>query len=159
MRALARIAGVSSGSICRIEHGYQYASDQLAAKISQATDGAVTVEALQIRAAGPRVYFLQCLPAGPIKIGVVFADLRQRITEIQVNCPFPLKLLGTVPGDKTEELRIQRLLAEWNKRGEWFEPHPRCLSIIAKIIGGRSSAEGGSMIIALTIEPTLRAVS
>jgi hypothetical protein len=135
MRAFGKQVGISGASICRIEAGYQWTSNSIAQRISSATDGAVSIKCLQNYRYESRIYFVQCEPCGPIKIGVVFSNLRQGMTEIQINCPYQLRLLGTTPGDKIEETRLKKLFARWNMRAEWFEPHPDCLAIINGLIG------------------------
>jgi DNA-binding XRE family transcriptional regulator len=134
-RELARIIGTSYASIARIEQGYQMASPELARKIERLSSGAVRVDDVRKRGHEPRVYFVQCVPDGPIKVGVVFSSMRQRMNQIQLNCPYIIKPLGTVAGAYDLETQIKHDLADWSIHGEWFRPVPEVKSYIRKILG------------------------
>lgn len=68
---------------------------------------------------GARVYFVQGVDGGPIKIGTS-RDVGARIADLQCASPVRLRLLGSVPGDATLERRLHRRLAHHRVHGEWF---------------------------------------
>lgn len=77
------------------------------------------------------VYFIQCGPAGPIKIGITKRGLeRRRLRALQTGCPYELHLLGSVFGDEADERALHRKFREHHIRGEWFRPAPALLDAI-----------------------------
>lgn len=133
-RELAKILNTSPASISRIEQGYQLAGEELAKRIETISSGAVKVSDLR-RAHQSRVYFVQCVPDGPIKVGVVFSSMRQRMNQIQLNCPHIIKTLGTIAGGYELELQIKHDLTPWSVHGEWFRPTPEVKGYIRKLLG------------------------
>lgn len=72
------------------------------------------------------IYFIQCNgPRGPIKIGQS-DDPRGRMAQMQIGCPYELKLLWvhTKNGDPYTEIEIHRMFEHERIRGEWFHPSP-----------------------------------
>lgn len=67
------------------------------------------------------VYFLRC--AGAIKIGTT-NHLHRRICEINTSLPEDGELLGTLPGGRSVERRVHRILTAFHKRGEWYSDCP-----------------------------------
>lgn len=133
-RELAKIIGTSYASLCRIEQGYQLAGPELAKRIEKISSGAVKASDLR-RPHESRVYFVQCVPDGPIKVGVVFSSMRQRMNQIQLNCPHIIKHLGTVPGGYELELKVKTDLTPWSIHGEWFRPAAQVKAYIRKLVG------------------------
>lgn len=80
------------------------------------------------------VYFLQVGVDGPIKIGFT-ADVESRVATLQTASPFPLRLLGRVPGDEERERAIHLEFAHLRLRGEWFSPAPELLEFITEALG------------------------
>lgn len=134
-RKMAEILGTSPGTVCRIEQGYQVTTLDLARRIEKLSSGAVKAAVLRKRVHQARVYFVQCVPNGPIKVGIVFSNMRQRMNQIQLNCPHIIKTLGTVAGTYELETQIKHDLAEWSIHGEWFEPVPEVKAYIRKVLG------------------------
>lgn len=68
------------------------------------------------------VYFAECMTdGGPIKIGLA-SDVGRRLGEVQVGCPYPIELMGTVPGGREGERLFHRLFSAFRIHGEWFWP-------------------------------------
>lgn len=82
------------------------------------------------------IYFLQAGENGPVKIGVT-VDLERRITQLQTGCSAPLRVLGTIPGGRTEEAAIHRRLASFAMEGEWLRPDPSVFSHVEDLLSGR----------------------
>src|SRR5437868_7536289 len=135
-RKIGKILNMSGSSVARIEQGYQMASPELAKRIERISSGAVKVSDLRKRGHEPRVYVVQCVPNGPIKVGVVFSSMRQRMNQIQLNCPYIIKTLGTVPGGYELELQVKHDLAPWGIHGEWFRPTAEVKSYTRKLLRG-----------------------
>lgn len=76
------------------------------------------------------VYFLRAAGDGPVKIGYTARDPRKRKAELQVLCPYPVKLLGAVPGDRRDERRLQAPHLAHRLHGDWFCPHASVLEAI-----------------------------
>ncbi len=77
------------------------------------------------------IYFAQCGNDGPIKIGHTSSSLRSRITYLQVGCPWPIRVLGTMNGDETDEGRLLGKFSHIRMRGEWFRPEADLVAFVA----------------------------
>lgn len=73
------------------------------------------------RCATSVVYFIRCCDF--IKIGKA-VNIEMRMSELQVGNPFPLTLLGTIPGGYDEEKNYHAIFCEARHRGEWFRITP-----------------------------------
>lgn len=58
-----------------------------------------------------------------MKIGVA-KHATQRLSDMQVGCPFPLTLLKVIAGEYAEEAALHGRFAEYTMRGEWFKLEP-----------------------------------
>lgn len=58
---------------------------------------------------------------GPIKIGITYQGVPERLATLQTGSPFELKVYGTVAGDYTLERTLHKQLAGFCHHGEWFE--------------------------------------
>jgi hypothetical protein len=67
------------------------------------------------------IYFLQAGNNGPIKIGDSDA-VHERLAELQVGCPYKLKLLFVYNGREFDEAGLHKKFKHENIRGEWFRP-------------------------------------
>lgn len=72
-----------------------------------------------------RVYFVEAVGLDLIKIGVA-SDVDARFSALQSGSPVPLRLLGTVPGDRKLERLFHGLFAAHRTHGEWFR---RCAEL------------------------------
>ena len=104
-----------------------------------ALDGMADLVAANRHRDGWRVYFVQCGPHGPVKIGLTqwFSD---RLSDLQIANPETLIVRGLVPGDRTVEMFYHRLFADYRVRGEWFRPSERMELIMRaaeELMGGR----------------------
>lgn len=66
-----------------------------------------------------RIYFIEAVGLDAVKIGYA-THLESRLMDIQVSCPVPVRLLGTLPGGRGLEQAPHAQLAESRIRGEWF---------------------------------------
>jgi hypothetical protein len=82
------------------------------------------------------LYFIQCGEAGPIKIGASSRPLN-RLRDLQVANPAPLKLLAHIHTAPSEERRLHAELNAHRVRGEWFEPHPEVLAVVDLVASTR----------------------
>lgn len=66
------------------------------------------------------VYFVE--RAGYVKVGYT-QDLHNRMSAFQANSPFDFQLVGAIRSDeyKTLEESIQNSLANYHKKGEWYD--------------------------------------
>ena len=76
------------------------------------------------------VYFLQVMPAGPIKIGFTSGPVNTRVRSLQQSSPHELKWLGFFAGTPKDEQAAHKLLAASQCRGEWFHPTFEVLSFV-----------------------------
>ncbi len=83
---------------------------------------------------GPSVYFARAGQDGPIKIGFTAGEPTQRIAGLQTGCPWPIFLIGSLPGSTQNEGDLHRRFAHLRIEGEWFQPEPELLSAIAEMI-------------------------
>jgi hypothetical protein len=79
------------------------------------------------RHAGSFVYFIRC--EAFVKIGTG-QNINARMREFAVGNPFPLSVLGCMPGDGTFENALHRICADYRHRGEWFHHHGELASAI-----------------------------
>lgn len=107
-----------------------------------------------------RVYFLQTERHGPIKVGIARV-VASRIKTIQDYHPYPLVLLGDVPGARKHEAQIHRLLRDYRLRGEWFSAHADVLDLVYCVLGARSIEAGinRSAVRARAIRETTRTLT
>src|SRR4051812_9870839 len=81
------------------------------------------------------IYFIQVEGDGPIKIGTTGDHPQKRLSKIQTDCPWQVKLLGTIFGSVAQEKRMHLVLAPWKMQGEWFKPHPIVVAAIESALG------------------------
>jgi hypothetical protein len=78
------------------------------------------------------IYFIQADGVGHIKIGFTDGDDAEiRLATLQTGSPVPLRLIGTRPGGLEEEKDFHRRFASARAHGEWFQPVPELLAVIA----------------------------
>lgn len=77
------------------------------------------------------IYMVRAGSDGPLKIGRA-ADVRKRLSELQVSHHERLHLLGAMPGDAEEEAAIHARFAAHRLRGEWFRPAAEIIEFAAK---------------------------
>jgi len=78
------------------------------------------------------VYFIQCEVTGRIKIGRA-KNPRRRLSEVQTGSPTKLRLVGTIPGGRSEELELHAKFTGARLHGEWFIPTSDLLDHINKL--------------------------
>lgn len=81
------------------------------------------------------VYFIK--PSGfdgPIKIGFS-GKPDARLTELNAFSPFPLELIGAVPGGHSDEYFLHCCFADHHSHREWFHTSDKLLNAIAAVIG------------------------
>lgn len=84
------------------------------------------------------VYFLKPKNMdGPIKIGCSDAPINRLMT-FAVWSPFPLELIGSVPGKYQDEQFLHQCFYDVHSHLEWFHSTPLLREIVAKIIAGGS---------------------
>jgi hypothetical protein len=67
------------------------------------------------------IYFIQAELGGPIKVGCSF-DPERRLRQLQLLCPFKLKLLGRLIGSRADEKKMHEAMRKHHAWGEWFHP-------------------------------------
>lgn len=75
------------------------------------------------------IYFIQCDHSGPVKIGKS-TNPQNRLKSLQCACPYKLHLIKILHGDS--DIYVHKLLKDYRRTGEWFEPHPDVLSFNQK---------------------------
>lgn len=65
------------------------------------------------------VYFIEAVGSGRVKIGVA-QSLSARMSTISPGCPYPMRVLLTLPGKRAEELEFHKRFAHLQKHNEWF---------------------------------------
>jgi len=86
-----------------------------------------------------RVYFFKpCGLDGPIKIGCSECP-QARLETFAAWSPFPLELIGSVPGTMQDELYLHRCFYPLRSHGEWFRSSPELRAAI-----DRRLSEGGA---------------
>ena len=67
------------------------------------------------------IYFMQAGKNGPIKIGETELP-HDRVFQLQVGCPYKLRLLFVYNGRHFDELGLHHYFRKEHIRGEWFRP-------------------------------------
>lgn len=78
------------------------------------------------------IYFIQADIGGLIKIGYA-ADIPKRLNAMQMGCPVQLVVLAQCRGTGTYERELHQRFAGHRRHGEWFEPVPELLELIASL--------------------------
>lgn len=82
------------------------------------------------------IYFIQVGVSGPIKIGYTSnSEAQSRLDGLQTSCPWPLRLIGTIPGEIEDERRFHRLFRRLRTHGEWFLPDQEIFDFIGSLLG------------------------
>lgn len=80
------------------------------------------------------VYFIKPIGMdGPIKIGHS-ANPPKRMIDLGAWSPFPLELIGSVPGVLADESFFHDCFADLHSHREWFKPEPKLLDAIATVL-------------------------
>lgn len=82
-------------------------------------------------AADLRVYAIQCVENGLIKLGVS-NDPKRRLVALSCQSPVEMVLLASRPGGYQMEKELHKRFAEHRRRGEWFAPHADILAWVAE---------------------------
>lgn len=81
-----------------------------------------------------RVYFMKPVGRdGPVKIGCSILPDR-RLEEIAVWSPFPLELIGSIPGTMTDEIFLHNCFFDTHSHREWFHSSPKLRETIKTIL-------------------------
>jgi len=78
------------------------------------------------------LYFVQVEGNGPIKIGITNSP-RMRMSTLQGWCPYDLNFICAVRANLMDEAYALEMLAPYQKRGEWFHPHPDVFAFIEEV--------------------------
>jgi hypothetical protein len=78
------------------------------------------------------IYFIKFTEVNAIKIGTS-DNVSSRLKALQLACPCQLELLGTIPGDQKEEIRLHQKFARFRLKGEWFRAVPELTKEIIAI--------------------------
>lgn len=93
-----------------------------------------------------RVYFIKPVGMkGPIKIGCSITP-QGRLEQLAAWSPFPLELIGSVPGSLFDERFLHDCFSTSHTHREWFKPTPRLARAIKTILAaGTVDAVRGSL--------------
>jgi hypothetical protein len=69
------------------------------------------------------IYFLACDDARLVKIGYA-VNVDKRVKQLRTGNPFPMRLLGWLPGSRSDECLIHDALMQHRRRWEWFDAEP-----------------------------------
>jgi len=78
------------------------------------------------------IYFVQPASAGLIKIGAT-KRLKKRFEEMQATSPVRLRVVGVAKGGHRQERALHAHFDEHRAHGEWFNPCPALLDLIARL--------------------------
>lgn len=65
-----------------------------------------------------QVYIAEC--QGVYKIGHTTQDPRDRVAKLRTGNPFPVELVGSIPGSRAMERYLHRTYKSRKIKGEWF---------------------------------------
>lgn len=89
-----------------------------------------------------RVYFVENVETGRIKIGFTTGPVTMRVATLQTGSDCELRLIGSVVADAvlgTTERQLHRRLGQWRHRGEWFsrEVLPTVKQVLQEALSSR----------------------
>jgi integrase len=82
---------------------------------------------------GEVIYFMLAEEFQRLKIGIT-TNISNRLGMVQNACPSPVKLLRTIPGDISLELRLHRKLRNFRCHGEWFQWNEQTRRLITQTL-------------------------
>jgi excisionase family DNA binding protein len=91
---------------------------------------------------GHVVYFIEAPSAGLIKIGTTLF-VAGRLKALRTGSPIPLRFLGCIEGDASEEQKLHARFAEYREHGEWFQDVPKLRKFIAGALAARGLPVNG----------------
>jgi hypothetical protein len=96
------------------------------------------------------VYFMKPIGMdGPIKIGVSAGRCERRLIELSVWSPFPLEIIGTIPGWTDEEAYLHRRFDHQHSHREWFHSSEMLWRVINRLLAG-ATVEGACVDVPVT---------
>jgi hypothetical protein len=85
------------------------------------------------------VYFMKPIGMdGPIKIGVSANGCEKRLMKLSVWSPFPLEIIGTIPGWTKQEAYLHRRFAGQHSHREWFHSSELLWRTIHRLLAGET---------------------
>lgn len=81
---------------------------------------------------GHAIYFLECPPFGPIKIGYS-AHILKRIMDLNGSNGQETKFLGAIPGSRANERALHQRFAHAHAHHEWFWPYSDLLQFLVSL--------------------------
>jgi hypothetical protein len=87
-------------------------------------------------AARTYVYFIEAIGARRIKIGFT-KDVRRRLHDLSIGCPFPIELMALMPGSLEDEFTMHKRFGQLHAHGEWFRARPRLRKFIKTLVEQR----------------------
>jgi len=82
------------------------------------------------------VYFIEAPSACLIKIGTTL-NVAGRLKALRGGSPVPLRFLGCIEGDSSQEQKLHARFADYRKHGEWFQDVPKLRRFIARVLAAR----------------------
>jgi hypothetical protein len=67
-----------------------------------------------------KIYLLWAERTPFFKVGITRQTVGKRASNIQTDCPFPLRVIGYFPGCRADEKALHEQLASYRTHGEWF---------------------------------------
>ncbi len=80
------------------------------------------------------VYFLRAGDSGPIKIGFTSGRVGYRLQKLKTGCPWPIVIIGSLPGERKHERYVHRVLMKHRMEGDWFAPSAETCEKVEEIL-------------------------
>jgi hypothetical protein len=77
-----------------------------------------------------RVYFIEAVGTGTVKIGYTEGDPEDRLKQLQTGCPNQLRVAAWMAGRQEDEAELHKLFARHRVNGEWFNLSPELTTAI-----------------------------
>ena len=92
----------------------------------------ITARGLRIDSHRSSVVYFVRRADGAVKIGWT-SDLERRLRELRKESRTTITLLAAIPGDKPDELRLQKRFVEYAIGDEWFTESPKIIAFVTSI--------------------------
>ena len=80
------------------------------------------------------IYFIRAEGTNEVKVGYSKSSALTRLKRLQTGCSKKLVLEAVAHGDRREEQRLHRELADERLQGEWFTLSPRRVGTLARVV-------------------------
>lgn len=88
------------------------------------------------RRKGSNIYFVTAEGTNFLKIGYA-TDVASRIDQIRAGCPYPMRVIASIPGTKQDEHQLHLRFRQFHNHNEWFRLEGDLLAYVDSLTSNR----------------------